>query len=90
MLLGMYPTSLTGQCAFPCTYAFARVFESYDLNHQLSHKSASSIAWIGALQVFFQFFTGIVAGALFDKIGSRVRRPYSKRMNCSTDSVRNS
>ena len=71
------------QCTGPTTNTPGRVFESYYLQHQLSHKSASSIAWIGGLQVFFQFFTSLVAGALFDKIGARVRRrpsPEEKRL----------
>ncbi|KAI0946413.1 hypothetical protein AcW1_009883 [Taiwanofungus camphoratus] len=48
------------------------IFESQYAQNQLSHKSPSSIAWIGTFQLFFFFFTGAFIGRLFDSFGPTV------------------
>ncbi|KAJ0419388.1 major facilitator superfamily domain-containing protein [Aspergillus carlsbadensis] len=50
-------------------------FESYYLRHQLSNESESRIAWIGSLQSFLQFFSGMLGGPLFDRYGALVIYP---------------
>ncbi|KAL2854506.1 major facilitator superfamily domain-containing protein [Aspergillus pseudoustus] len=45
-------------------------FESYYIRHQLSSESESTISWIGSLQSFLQFFSGLLGGPLFDRYGS--------------------
>jgi hypothetical protein len=49
-----------------------RVYENYYSTHQLSHKSPSDIAWIGSVQIFFQYATSVVSGGLFDLYGAKV------------------
>ncbi|CAK7214912.1 hypothetical protein SEUCBS140593_002350 [Sporothrix eucalyptigena] len=51
------------------------VFEEYYITHQLQHKSADTIAWIGSCTAFFQFVAGAVSGPLFDRYGSWLLRP---------------
>ncbi|EXJ81382.1 hypothetical protein A1O3_07673 [Capronia epimyces CBS 606.96] len=48
------------------------VYQEYYSTHQLRDRSASSIAWIGSIQVFFQFSSGVVAGPLFDRHGEKI------------------
>ncbi len=47
-------------------------YQTYYSTHQLADKSDSDIAWIGSLQLCFQFASGIIAGSLFDRLGARV------------------
>jgi len=60
------------------------VYEAYLQYNQLSHKTPSDIAWIGSIQLFFVFGGGLFAGALFDRIGARVR-PHQSQMAKPTD-----
>ncbi|KAL3456763.1 hypothetical protein BJX64DRAFT_293773 [Aspergillus heterothallicus] len=39
-------------------------FESYYLRNQLHNESESKIAWIGSLQSFLQFFSGLLGGSI--------------------------
>ncbi|CAK7210384.1 hypothetical protein SCUCBS95973_000762 [Sporothrix curviconia] len=51
------------------------VFQEYYITHQLQHKSADTIAWIGSCTAFFQFLAGSISGPLFDRYGSWLLRP---------------
>ena len=48
------------------------VFQEYYITHQLSHKSATDIAWIGSVSTFLQFAGGAIGGPLFDRYGAWV------------------
>jgi hypothetical protein len=64
-----------GAAIFFCTLGFANsfgAFEEYYLTHQLQGDSPSKVAWIGSLQSFLQFFTGMFGGPLFDRYGAKV------------------
>ncbi|PYI15596.1 monocarboxylate transporter [Aspergillus violaceofuscus CBS 115571] len=68
MLLG----SFTGVF---CTVGFVNsfgLFEEYYSKAQLADESQSTIAWIGALAVFFIFSVSLVSGPLLDTIGPRI------------------
>lgn len=61
---------------FFCTLGLSNsfgIFQEYYMTHQLMGESASNISWIGSTQSFFQFFTGMIAGPLFDRYGALVR-----------------
>ncbi|EAU30841.1 conserved hypothetical protein [Aspergillus terreus NIH2624] len=63
---------------FFCTLGLANsfgTFEEYYLTHQLKGNTASAISWIGSLQSFLQFFSGMLGGPLFDRFGAQVFRP---------------
>ncbi|MCJ1262325.1 hypothetical protein MMC22_002195 [Lobaria immixta] len=47
------------------------VFQEYYQTHQLAQYSASDIAWIPALQIFFMLFGGPFVGKIFDDYGPR-------------------
>lgn len=49
-----------------------RVYQEYYATHQLRDQTASSIAWIGSLQIFFLFAGALIGGPLFDRYGSKV------------------
>ncbi|KAJ9149104.1 MFS general substrate transporter [Pleurostoma richardsiae] len=51
------------------------VFQEYYMTHQLRGRSADTIAWIGSLTAFFQFFAGAIGGPLFDRYGAWLIRP---------------
>ncbi|KIH86325.1 MFS monocarboxylate transporter [Sporothrix brasiliensis 5110] len=51
------------------------VFQEYYITHQLSDKSADTIAWIGSCTAFFQFLAGSISGPLFDRYGAWLIRP---------------
>lgn len=51
------------------------VYQEYYQSHQLQHKSPSDISWIGSMQVFFLFGSGLVGGPLFDQFGEKVNFP---------------
>jgi len=50
----------------------SRTYGAYYAQHQLRHKTSSDIAWIGSIQVLFQFGSGLISGSLFDLYGARV------------------
>ncbi|KGO76725.1 Major facilitator superfamily domain, general substrate transporter [Penicillium italicum] len=61
-------------CAF-CTVGFMNsfgIFQEYYSKNQLSTSSSSTIAWIGALSIFFLFSTSIGAGAMLDIFGPKL------------------
>lgn len=58
-------------------------FEEYYAKNQLANKSESTIAWLGALSIFFVFSVSVVSGPLLDVFGPRVRPPYILEMLCS-------
>lgn len=47
------------------------VFQEYYETHQLKEYTASNIAWIPALQIFFMLFGGAFVGRIFDNYGPR-------------------
>ncbi|RHZ65225.1 hypothetical protein CDV55_102676 [Aspergillus turcosus] len=63
--------SFTG---FFCTVGFLNsfgIFEEYYAKNQLADKSESTIAWLGALSIFFVFSVSVVSGPLLDAFGPR-------------------
>jgi hypothetical protein len=50
------------------------IFEEYYATAQLAHKSSSSIAWIGALSIFFLFAISVGSGYILDIFGPGVSR----------------
>ncbi|KAF7298579.1 Monocarboxylate permease-like protein [Mycena indigotica] len=46
-------------------------FQAWYAQHQLSHLDASTIAWIGSLQLWVFFFSGGLVGKIFDIYGPR-------------------
>ncbi|GFF40604.1 LOW QUALITY PROTEIN: riboflavin transporter MCH5 [Aspergillus udagawae] len=57
-------------CTFGYVNAFG-VYQAYYITHQLSQYSAADIAWIGSVQTFFLFGSGLVGGPLFDRYGAK-------------------
>lgn len=58
-------------CLF-CTVGFLNsfgVFEEYYASAQLSQSSQSTIAWLGAVAIFFLFSISVVSGAILDIFG---------------------
>ncbi|GFF57491.1 riboflavin transporter MCH5 [Aspergillus udagawae] len=58
-----------------CTVGFLNsfgVFEEYYAKNQLADKSESTIAWLGALSIFFVFSVSVVSGPLLDAFGPRL------------------
>ena len=49
-----------------------RVYQSYYITTILRDQTESNIAWIGSLQIFFQFSSSIISGPLVDTLGPRV------------------
>ncbi|PWY94778.1 MFS general substrate transporter, partial [Aspergillus sclerotioniger CBS 115572] len=63
---------------FFCTLGLANsfgAFEDYYLTHQLKGDTEGAISWIGSLQSFLQFFSGMLGGPLFDRYGAKVFWP---------------
>lgn len=58
-------------CCLGFTNSFG-TFAEYYLSHQLRHRSADDVAWIGSLAASLQFFSGIFGGPLFDRFGEKV------------------
>ncbi|KAK4863156.1 hypothetical protein LT330_001934 [Penicillium expansum] len=61
-------------CAF-CTVGFMNsfgIFEEYYTKNQLSSSSTSTVAWIGAISIFFLFSTSVGAGAMLDIFGPKL------------------
>ncbi|KAJ3769557.1 major facilitator superfamily domain-containing protein [Lentinula raphanica] len=52
------------------SFGFLNAFGAYYKQNQLSHKSESDIAWIGAFQTFCIYFMGSIFGSIFDKFGA--------------------
>ncbi|KAG2004010.1 hypothetical protein GB937_009248 [Aspergillus fischeri] len=48
------------------------VYEAYYKNTLLRNESNSNIAWIGSLQAYFMYSSGLVSGPLMDRYGPRV------------------
>ena len=51
------------------------VYQEYYQTHMLADHTASQIAWIGSLQVFFLFSGSLFGGPLFDRFGAKVLWP---------------
>jgi MFS family permease len=49
-----------------------RIYQDYYIKHQLSHRPAADISWIGSMQTFFLFAAALVGGPLLDQYGGRV------------------
>ncbi|KAK2035187.1 MFS general substrate transporter [Colletotrichum zoysiae] len=63
---------------FFCTLGLSNtfgLFEEYYLTHQLQDYTASAVSWIGSVQSFLQFFSGMLGGPLFDRYGVWVIYP---------------
>ncbi|KAB5523835.1 riboflavin transporter MCH5 [Coniochaeta sp. 2T2.1] len=63
-----------------CTMGYANsfgVFQAYYLSHQLQNETPDRIAWIGSLQNFLIFASGVIGGPLFDRFGAKVLYPAS-------------
>ncbi|KAJ6153694.1 hypothetical protein N7470_006653 [Penicillium chermesinum] len=61
-------------CAF-CTVGFLNsfgIFEEYYASNQLAGSPQSTIAWLGAISIFFLFLISAVAGALLDAFGPTI------------------
>ncbi|EYE91894.1 MCT family MFS transporter [Aspergillus ruber CBS 135680] len=55
-----------------CTVGFLNsfgVFETYYMQYQLANETETTIAWIGALSVFFIFSISVISGPLLDFFG---------------------
>jgi hypothetical protein len=48
------------------------IFEEYYGRHQLSSSSSSTIAWLGAISIFFLFSISMGSGAMLDIFGPKV------------------
>lgn len=60
---------------FFCTLGYTNVFgifQAYYMFNQIPERSADEIAWIGSIQGFLIFATGVVGGPLFDRFGAWV------------------
>ncbi|TDL26807.1 MFS general substrate transporter [Rickenella mellea] len=47
------------------------VFQTYYAQHQLAAYNASAISWIGGVQIFLLYLSGLVLGRVFDAYGAR-------------------
>lgn len=68
-------TILGAGTGFFCTVGFLNsfgVFEAYYIDSQLAGESQSTIAWIGAISIFFIFAVSVVSGPLLDLFGPGV------------------
>ncbi|KAJ9142972.1 Riboflavin transporter MCH5 [Pleurostoma richardsiae] len=64
---------LGGTASMFCTMGFLNafgIFQDYYSQNQLKSYSQSTIAWLGSVQIFFEFACGIVSGPLFDRYGT--------------------
>ncbi|EAW12260.1 putative MFS monocarboxylate transporter [Aspergillus clavatus NRRL 1] len=58
-----------------CTVGFLNsfgVFQEYYARNQLADKSESTIAWLGALSIFFVFSVSMISGQLLDMLGPKL------------------
>jgi hypothetical protein len=49
------------------------IFEEYYGRNQLSSSSSSTIAWLGAVSIFFLFSISMGSGAMLDIFGPKVK-----------------
>ena len=58
----------------------ASVYEAYYLQGPLRNRTPSDVAWIGSIQLFVMFFSGLISGPLNDRLGPRVSdlRPWKR------------
>ncbi|KAL1860663.1 hypothetical protein VTK73DRAFT_7213 [Phialemonium thermophilum] len=61
-------------CTMGYTNSFG-VFQAYYMDHQLHNESADRIAWIGSIQSFLIFGTGLLGGPMFDRYGAKIIWP---------------
>lgn len=62
-----------------CTVGFLNsfgVFETYYAEYQLAGETETTIAWIGAISIFFIFSVSVVSGPLLDFFGPGVSHLY--------------
>ena len=48
------------------------LFEAHYATDQLANESQSTIAWLGAIAIFFVFSVSVISGAIQDVLGPRV------------------
>ncbi|KAF4626452.1 hypothetical protein G7Y89_g11708 [Cudoniella acicularis] len=53
------------------------VYQEYYQEHQLRDETPSAISWIGSLQMFMIFASGVISGPLFDRYGEKIIWPSS-------------
>lgn len=78
---------------FFCTLGLSNtfgLFVEYYLTHQLQGQTESTISWIGSMQSFLQFLSGMLAGPLFDRYGVWVNPFLSSSLNTLPFTVTNS
>lgn len=72
-----------------CTVGFLNsfgVFEAYYAEDQLANESQTTIAWIGAISIFFIFAVSVVSGPLLDLFGPGVSLLlYKRKKEVQTD-----
>ncbi|KAH8114865.1 MFS general substrate transporter [Phellopilus nigrolimitatus] len=61
--------TLISLTAFGQVNAFG-VFQAYYATNQLQHNTASDISWIGSVQIFLLYISGLVLGRVFDVYGA--------------------
>ncbi|KAJ6028196.1 MFS monocarboxylate transporter [Penicillium herquei] len=62
-------------CVMFNTFGYINAFGIYEAYYEekfLKNETSSSIAWIGSLQTFFMFSSGLVSGPLMDRFGPKV------------------
>jgi MFS-type transporter involved in bile tolerance (Atg22 family) len=67
-----------------CTVGFLNssgVFIEYYAHEQLSTSSSSTIAWLGAISIFFLYALSPAIGALLDAFGPKVRCIHPRNYN---------
>ncbi|CRL20220.1 Major facilitator superfamily, general substrate transporter [Penicillium camemberti] len=72
--LAAWSVVLGSWCVLFCTFGWINsvgVFQNYYESTLLSQYSASTIAWIPSLQIFFMYAMGPVSGHLYDNYGPR-------------------
>ncbi|KAJ5425657.1 Major facilitator superfamily domain general substrate transporter [Penicillium sp. CMV-2018d] len=72
--LAAWSVVLGSWCVLFCTFGWINsvgVFQNYYQSILLSQYSASTIAWIPSLQIFFMYAMGPVSGHLYDNYGPR-------------------
>lgn len=68
-------TILGAFTGFFCTVGFLNsfgIFQAYYAKAQLADESESTIAWLGAISIFFVFSVSVVSGSLLDIFGPGV------------------
>jgi hypothetical protein len=65
-------TTAGGFCIFFGCLGFTSCFgvlQQYYTTHQLRHRTADEVAWIGSVSSFIQFGGGAIGGPMFDRYG---------------------